>query len=120
MGLQVLNKILRPLLSAQNHSLNADPLLLPVAFAELLAFQGSLSCQNSFNALSQASRPFHSLTKVTFTFALYQGKRNTGLDPSRPMLDPIEISLNKVREMSSPANLLSTTAELLVDLCASG
>lgn len=94
----MLNKILKPPLSAQNHSLNAGPLLVPVAFTELLAFQGILSCQNSFNALSQASRPFRSLTKVTFTFALYQGKRNMALDPSRPMLDPIEISLNKVLE----------------------
>lgn len=94
----MLNKILKPLLSAQNHLLNVDPLLVHVAFSELLAFQGILSCQNSFNALSQASRPFCSLTKVTFTFALYQGKRNTGLDPFRPVLDPIEISLNKVLE----------------------
>ncbi len=56
-----------------------------------LDFQALLCCQNSFSSFSQASRPFRCLT---FTFALYQRKRNKGLDLSTP----ITISLERAAE----------------------
>lgn len=59
-----------------------------------LNFQALLCCQNSFSSFSQASRPFRCMTQLTFTFALYQRKRNKGLDLSTP----ITISLKRAAE----------------------